>query len=79
MRFELLDGVRSMGTFGGVRQAKNAAGRLAGTLLSGVVYQWSGLVGTLWTAVALASVAGVVALMLPAARISVAEGATADE
>lgn len=40
MRFELLDGVRSMGTFGGVRQAKNAAGCLVTAVGDSVAY-WS--------------------------------------
>ncbi|MGE3508986.1 MAG: organoarsenical effux MFS transporter ArsJ [Vicinamibacterales bacterium] len=44
----------------------NAAGRLMGTLLSGVLYQWAGVGASLWGAVALAGVAGTVALGLPA-------------
>jgi predicted MFS family arabinose efflux permease len=43
----------------------NAAGRLAGTLLSGVLYQQAGIKASLWGAVVLASAAGVVALFLP--------------
>ena len=43
----------------------NAAGRLLGTLLSGVLYQWAGVSGSLWGAVALAGLAGTVALWLP--------------
>ena len=43
----------------------NACGRLLGTLLSGVLYQRAGVAATLWGAVVLAGVAGVVALMLP--------------
>jgi predicted MFS family arabinose efflux permease len=43
----------------------NAAGRLMGTLLSGVLYQWGGVIATLWCAVALAAAAGLVALFLP--------------
>jgi hypothetical protein len=38
MQFELLEGVRSIGTFGGVRQAKNAAGRLAKAVGDSVAY-----------------------------------------
>jgi hypothetical protein len=38
MRFELLEGVKSIGTFGGVRQAKNAAGRLARAVGDSVAY-----------------------------------------
>jgi hypothetical protein len=43
----------------------NAAGRLLGTLLSGVLFQWAGVTASLWGAVALAGVAGTVALSLP--------------
>jgi predicted MFS family arabinose efflux permease len=43
----------------------NAAGRLIGTLLSGVLYQRAGVVASLWGAVALAFAAGVAALFLP--------------
>ena len=43
----------------------NAAGRLVGTLLSGVLYQWAGVSASLWGAVVLASMAGAVALTLP--------------
>ena len=43
----------------------NAAGRLTGTLLSGVLYQRAGVTASLWGAVVLASAAGVSALFLP--------------
>jgi predicted MFS family arabinose efflux permease len=43
----------------------NAAGRLIGTLLSGVLYQQAGVTASLWGAVVLASAAGVGALFLP--------------
>lgn len=43
----------------------NAAGRLLGTLLSGVLYQWAGVTGSLWGSVVLAAIAGTVALFLP--------------
>jgi len=43
----------------------NAAGRLLGTLLSGILYQRAGVVGSLWGAVVLAGAAGVGALFLP--------------
>ena len=46
----------------------NAAGRLIGTLLSGVLYQRAGVAGSLWGAVVLAAVAGTVALSLPPVR-----------
>ncbi|MGY8938267.1 MAG: organoarsenical effux MFS transporter ArsJ [Alphaproteobacteria bacterium] len=42
----------------------NAAGRLGGTLLSGLAYQWGGLVGCLVTAAALLAAAAVFTLML---------------
>ncbi len=43
----------------------NAAGRLLGTLLSGLLYQFSGVSASLWGAVVLAVIAGVVAVTLP--------------
>ena len=43
----------------------NAAGRLMGTLLSGVLYQMAGVTASLWGAVVLAAIAGVVAMFLP--------------
>ena len=43
----------------------NAAGRLIGTLLSGILYQQAGVTASLWGAVALASAAGVGAFFLP--------------
>lgn len=43
----------------------NATGRLMGTLLSGLLYQWAGVSASLWGAVVLAGVAGTVALALP--------------
>jgi hypothetical protein len=43
----------------------NACGRLLGTLLSGVLYQRAGVTASLWGAVVLAGVAGVVAIVLP--------------
>lgn len=43
----------------------NAAGRLTGTLLSGVLYQQAGVTASLWGAVALAGAAGVGAIFLP--------------
>jgi predicted MFS family arabinose efflux permease len=43
----------------------NATGRLTGTLLSGVLFQWAGVNASLWGAVVLATVAGTVALSLP--------------
>jgi predicted MFS family arabinose efflux permease len=49
----------------------NACGRLLGTLLSGILYQRAGVVASLWGAVMLAAVAGVVALFLPPVRNAV--------
>jgi len=43
----------------------NAAGRLAGTVLSGWAYQQYGLVGCLWFSVGLLSAAAVTSLLLP--------------
>jgi predicted MFS family arabinose efflux permease len=43
----------------------NACGRLTGTLLSGLLYQRAGVAASLWGAVVLAGIAGVVALFLP--------------
>ena len=44
----------------------NASGRLLGTLLSGVLYQWAGVGASRWGAVVLAAIAGGAALFLPA-------------
>jgi hypothetical protein len=46
----------------------NACGRLGGTVLSGLLYQYFGLVGCLWTSAALAGAAGLVSLLLPTSR-----------
>jgi MFS family permease len=43
----------------------NAMGRLVGTLLSGVVFQISGLEGCLWVSAAFVAVAGGLSLLLP--------------
>ncbi len=43
----------------------NAGGRLVGTLLSGVTFQWAGVAGTLWASAAFAGLAGVLSLFLP--------------
>lgn len=43
----------------------NACGRLMGTLLSGVLYQRSGVTASLWGAVVLSAAAGIVAMFLP--------------
>lgn len=43
----------------------NACGRLAGTLLSGLLYQWQGLEACLWASVAFVLAAGMLSRMLP--------------
>lgn len=43
----------------------NAGGRLVGTVLSGLVYQWSGLIACLWVSAAFVLLAGVLSLLLP--------------
>ena len=48
----------------------NAAGRLAGTILSGVLYQWKGLEACLWVSVVLVLGAGGLSLFLPRAARS---------
>ena len=45
----------------------NAAGRLTGTVLSGLVYQQQGLVGCLWWSMSFVLVAGLLSLRLPRA------------
>ena len=43
----------------------NAGGRLAGTVLSGLLYQWHGLVACLWASVAFVLAAAVLSMLLP--------------
>ena len=43
----------------------NACGRLAGTVLSGLLYQWHGLTACLWASAALLIAAGLLSLFLP--------------
>ena len=43
----------------------NAGGRLAGTILSGLLYEWQGLEACLWASAAMVLAAGVVSLGLP--------------
>ena len=43
----------------------NACGRLAGTVLSGLLYQKLGLVGCLWTSACLVLAAGLISILLP--------------
>jgi MFS family permease len=44
----------------------NAFGRLAGTVLSGVMYEWHGLEACLWTSTAFVLVTGALSVLLPA-------------
>ena len=46
----------------------NAFGRLIGTILSGLLYQWQGLECCLWVSAGFVLAAGVVSLLLPSAR-----------
>jgi predicted MFS family arabinose efflux permease len=43
----------------------NACGRLAGTVLSGVIYQWQGLTACLWASAGFVLAAGLLSLLLP--------------
>ncbi len=43
----------------------NAGGRLAGTILSGLLYQWHGLTACLWASVACVLAAALLSLLLP--------------
>jgi predicted MFS family arabinose efflux permease len=43
----------------------NAGGRLAGTVLSGLLYQWRGLEACLWASTAFVLAAGLLSLLLP--------------
>jgi predicted MFS family arabinose efflux permease len=52
----------------------NAGGRLAGTVLSGWVYQTQGLTGCLWWSTAFVLVAAVLSLRLPPVDVPQAEG-----
>jgi MFS family permease len=48
----------------------NAGGRLAGTILSGLLYQWHGLEACLWASVVFVLGAGALSLLLPRAATS---------
>ena len=54
----------------------NACGRLAGTVLSGALYQWQGLDACLWASSGLLLAAGAVSLLLPREVPSAAHAAT---
>ncbi len=43
----------------------NAGGRLAGTILSGLLYQWQGLEACLWASTAFVLGAAAISLLLP--------------
>jgi predicted MFS family arabinose efflux permease len=47
----------------------NACGRLVGTILSGLLYQYFGLVGCLWACVGLTLASAVLARFLPVAGL----------
>jgi MFS family permease len=55
----------------------NAGGRLAGTVLSGLLYQWQGLEACLWASVVFVLGAGALSLLLPRAATSKHPVATA--
>jgi predicted MFS family arabinose efflux permease len=58
----------------------NACGRLLGTLLSGVLYQFGGVTASLWGAVVLAALAGFGAMLLPPVSADVGwAGAAGDD
>jgi len=46
----------------------NAGGRLSGTILSGLLYGWFGLIGCLWASAGLVLAAGFVSFLLPTDR-----------
>jgi len=48
----------------------NAGGRLAGTILSGALYQWQGLQACLWASAAFVLAAGLLSRMLPSSTTS---------
>jgi predicted MFS family arabinose efflux permease len=55
----------------------NAGGRLAGTVLSGALYQWQGLEACLWGSAVFALAAGAISLSLPQARRAASPALTA--
>jgi len=60
----------------GFYYSANAAGRLVGTLLSGVLYLWSGLEGALWGSAAFLVITFVLTLRLPPLQADIAPGPT---
>ncbi len=64
----------------GFYYSANAAGRLVGTLLSGVLYQTAGVGASLWGAVVLAGMAGTIAVWLPPVQTHLSwDGVKADD
>jgi hypothetical protein len=56
----------------------NAGGRLAGTILSGALYQWQGLEACLWASAVFVLAAGALSLLLPTSgTVSIDERRTA--
>ena len=53
----------------------NAGGRLAGTILSGLLYQWQGLEACLWASALMVLAAGAISLLLPRTPVAVASPA----
>jgi predicted MFS family arabinose efflux permease len=49
----------------GFYYSANAAGRLVGTLLSGLTYLWGGLAGALWGSAAFVAITWLLTLRLP--------------
>jgi MFS family permease len=49
----------------------NSAGRLAGTVLSGIIYQQFGFIGCLWVSMAMVLAAGLVSVKLPSPKVGV--------
>ena len=54
----------------------NAGGRLAGTVLSGLLYQWQGLEACLWASAAFVLAAGALSLLLPSGTVFIDERRT---
>ena len=53
----------------------NAGGRLAGTILSGLLYQWQGLEACLWASALMVLAAGTISLLLPRTTVAAASPA----
>ena len=56
----------------------NAGGRLAGTVLSGALYEWRGLTACLWASVAFVLAAGAISRLLPRSRTALPGRVAAD-